>query len=181
MTLDTDSGESRVAAVSGATPLYLVRHAIAEDRGSAWSKDALRPLTEQGRRRFVAAAAGLARLEGIPARILTSPYERARQTAELLAAAGRSGTVVDLLPLLEPGHPPSTVLARVRKEARGEPVALVGHEPDLGLLAAALLGTARPIPFKKGAICRIDVAWGRVTTGTLVWFLPPGALRRLGR
>jgi phosphohistidine phosphatase SixA len=57
---------------------------------------------------------------------------------------------------------------------------LVGHEPDLGHLAATLLGAVRPIPFKKGAICRIDVEWGRVPRGTLVWFLPPGALRRLG-
>jgi phosphohistidine phosphatase len=158
--------------------IYLVRHAIAEPGGSAWPDDSLRPLTEEGRRRFAAASAGLSRFEGVPERILTSPYVRARQTAELLAAEGGSACVVESFPALEPGHSPSTILARVRKH-NGDRVALVGHEPDLGQLAATLLGTERPIPFKKGAVCRIDVEWRRAATGTLIWFLPPGALRRL--
>jgi phosphohistidine phosphatase len=162
-----------------AMQIYLVRHAIAEPGGASWPDDSLRPLTEEGRRRFAAASAGLARFEGIPERILTSPYVRARQTAELLAAAEGSASVVESFAALEPGHSPSTILARLRKQ-KGDRVALVGHEPDLGHLAATLLGAERPIPFKKGAICRIDVEWRRVPTGTLVWFLPPAALRRLG-
>ncbi len=64
---------------------------------------------------------------------------------------------------------------------RADRVALVGHEPDLGQLAAILLGAARPLPFKKGGMCRIDVEWSSRPTGTLVWFLPPAALRRLAR
>jgi phosphohistidine phosphatase len=163
------------------TQVYLVRHAIAEPRGASWPDDALRPLSGQGRQRFAAAAAGLARFEGIPENILTSPYVRARQTADLLAAAGGSGAAIELFSLLEPGHPPSTLFAGLRAWRSSKRVALVGHEPDLGGLAAALLGAARPIPFKKGAVCRIDVAWGRVPTGTLIWFLPPAALRRLRR
>ncbi len=166
---------------TGVTRLYLVRHAIAEPRGPSWPEDALRPLSAHGRRRFADAAAGLSRFEGIPARILSSPFVRARQTAELLAAAGDADHVVRPFTALEPGHPPASVLSRLRKQKAGDRVALVGHEPDLGRLVAALLGATRPIPFKKGAICRIDVAWDEAATGTLIWFLPPGALRRLGR
>ena len=52
----------------------------------------------------------------------------------------------------------------------------MGHEPDLSYLAAYLLGAKRPLPFKKGGICRIDVTWERPPQGTLVWFLPPKVL-----
>lgn len=163
------------------TQLYLVRHAIAEPRGSSWPDDSLRPLSEEGRRRFAAAAAGLAQFEGVPDRVLTSPYVRARQTAELLAAAGGPGVAVESFAWLEPVGSAAVPLAGLRKHARAARVAVVGHEPDLSIMAAALLGAARPVPFKKGAICRIDVTWGRATAGTLVWFLPPAVLRGLGR
>ena len=80
---------------------------------------------------------------------------------------------------LAPGYPPTTVLSKVRKLGDMGPVALVGHEPDLGHLAAHMVGASRPLPFKKGGMCRIDMVWGRRPRGTLIWFLPPKALRKL--
>jgi phosphohistidine phosphatase SixA len=60
-------------------------------------------------------------------------------------------------------------------------VALVGHEPDLGGVAARLLGARRPLEFKKGAICRIDVdSLPLKRPGRLRWFVTPRMLRRLG-
>ena len=80
---------------------------------------------------------------------------------------------------LSPGHSPAAVLTQVRKLGDRDRVALVGHEPDLGYLAAHLVRARRPLPFKKGGMCRIDVVWGRPPQGTLVWFLPPKVLRKL--
>src|SRR5262249_8330961 len=65
--------------------VYLVRHAIAEERGPKWPDDTLRPLTERGKRRFATGAAGFASLEEAPDRILTSPLVRAKQTAEIFS------------------------------------------------------------------------------------------------
>jgi phosphohistidine phosphatase len=160
--------------------VYVVRHATAEERGPAWPDDTLRPLTERGHRRFSKAAAGFASLEGAPGRILTSPLVRARQTAELLSQA-TDDAPIETLDTLSPGQPAAATLVKLRR-MHGDRVALVGHEPDLGQLAAELLGASRPLPFKKGGICRIDVEWhGASAEGTLVWFLPPAALRRLAR
>jgi phosphohistidine phosphatase len=159
--------------------VYLVRHAIAEERGPQWPDDSLRPLTERGRRRFARAASGFAQLEGAPDRILTSPLVRARQTAELLSQACDAAPV-DTAEALAPGQPATAILGTLRR-LRADRVALVGHEPDLGELAAGLLGAARPVPFKKGGICRIDVEWHGEAEGTLVWFLSPAALRRMAR
>jgi phosphohistidine phosphatase SixA len=56
-------------------------------------------------------------------------------------------------------------------------MALVGHEPDLGLLAAWLLGARQPLPFKKGGVARIDVAsWPPQRNGQLRWLASPKIL-----
>jgi len=59
-------------------------------------------------------------------------------------------------------------------------LALVGHEPDLGELAARLLGARGTVQFKKGAVCAIDVDGATPGgPGTLRWLLTPRALRAL--
>jgi phosphohistidine phosphatase SixA len=61
-------------------------------------------------------------------------------------------------------------------------VALVGHEPGLGELAAWLIGARNPLTFRKGGVCRIDVpdqTAGR--NGQLVWFATPKMLRALAK
>lgn len=161
--------------------LYLVRHAIADERGPQWPNDARRPLTEHGIARFTEAVKGLCRIQIDIDEIFTSPLVRARQTAEILAAGLKHVPHITVLKALEPGHGPAAIVERLAEEARKPRIALVGHEPDLGDLASHLLGTKKPIPFKKGGACRIDVAvLPTARAGTLVWFLPPRILRALG-
>jgi phosphohistidine phosphatase len=161
--------------------IYLVRHAIAAERGDDWPDDAKRPLTEQGISKFKEAVSGLKELDAVIEEIFTSPLVRARQTADLLAAGVSGRPTVKLLDALGPGHPPATVMAQLAKSAKRRCIAMVGHEPDLGELAAHLIGARRPLPFKKGGICRIDMAsLSTKAAGTLVWFVTPNILRRLG-
>jgi phosphohistidine phosphatase len=87
---------------------------------------------------------------------------------------------VKLLDALAPGHTPASVITQLARVAKRRRVALVGHEPDLGELAAHLIGAGRALAFKKGGICRIDV--GSLTSkqaASLVWFLPPNVLRQV--
>ena len=160
---------------------YLVRHAIAEERGDKWPDDTKRPLTKQGIERFAQAVKGLRAIDLMLDEILTSPLVRARQTADILAAGLKRAPPVKTLDALSPGHSPSAVVAAVGKAARRPRVALVGHEPDLGALAAHLIGAGTPLPFRKGGVCRIDLIEESVTPEwTLVWFMPPRILRELG-
>ena len=73
------------------------------------------------------------------------------------------------------------VLEAIKTHAkRHRRLALVGHEPDLGELAARLLGARGSVQFKKGAICAIDVDGATPGgPGTLRWLLTPKALRAL--
>lgn len=161
--------------------LYLIRHAIAAERGPEWPDDARRPLTERGISRFREIVKGLKRLDVDVDEVFTSPLVRATQTAELLAAGLEGTPPVKVLDTLAPGHTSTAVMSSLAKVAKRRRVALVGHEPELGELAAHLIGAGRALPFKKGGVCRIEV--GSLTAhraGALTWFLPPGVLRRLG-
>jgi phosphohistidine phosphatase len=160
--------------------LYLVRHAIAADRGEDWPDDDKRPLTERGIARFKEAVKGLEVLDVELDEIFTSPLVRAKQTADLLAGI-KGKPSVKLLEALSPGFAPTTVLAQLNKAAKRRRIALVGHEPGLGELAAHLIGAGRALPFKKGGVCRIDVeSLTSRRAGALAWFVTPKVLRELG-
>jgi phosphohistidine phosphatase len=164
------------------TELYLVRHAIAAERGPEWPDDTKRPLTERGITRFKETVKGLRRLDVEIEEIFTSPLIRAYQTAELLSEGLTGEPPVKVLDALAPGQTSGAVMSQLAKAAKRRRVALVGHEPDLGELAAHLIGAGRALAFKKGGICRIDVgSLSARRAGSLIWFVPPGLLRQLKR
>lgn len=157
--------------------LYLVRHALAAERGPEWPDDDRRPLTQEGEARFVAVVRGLAALDVQVDLILTSPLLRARQTATLLSQ-GLGGVPVRVSKALAPEGRLDRLVARIRRLPDAK-VAVVGHEPGLGILAAHLIGLPRPLGFKKGGVCRIDLHPPQAgPPGELGWFAPPKMLRR---
>lgn len=142
--------------------IYLVRHGIAldpDDRGALADDD--RPLTAKGRLRFRRSARAFARLDEPPGFIFVSPLARAVQTAEILAAALKADEVT-VLEELRPEGPIGKLLSEVGRRVKdGQSVALVGHDPQMSQLVAALGDVPRAdvprIDFRKGAIVRIDV------------------------
>ena len=163
--------------------IYLVRHAIAEERGPEFPDDKLRPLTTEGTRRFKEAVRGLSTLGVGLDVIFTSPLIRARETATILGAGLGRRVPIEQVEALAPGGKPAAVIDAIAKRPKAlRRVALVGHEPDLGELAARLLGARGGVEFKKGAVCAIDVDDATPGgPGTLRWLLPPRALRGLAR
>jgi phosphohistidine phosphatase len=138
-------------------------------------------LSDDGAKRWRRQAAGLASIDARPDVILTSPFARARQTADLLAAAFAKKPKVVELPALQPGVKPRDVLRALEADPRRASVALIGHEPGLGELAAVLVGFKTPPEFKKGGVARIDVAIlpPPAGSGALAWWLTPKVLRAL--
>jgi phosphohistidine phosphatase len=162
--------------------LYLIRHAIAEARGDAWPDDSKRPLSEDGSDRLRKEARGLARLDVAVDLILSSPLVRAKQTAEIVAAALDSRPPIMNIDSLAPGGSYAALVADLEKHARKHAIALVGHEPGIGELAARLIGSRHPIEFKKGAVCRIDLDEIPPSgPGDLRWMLTPKILRSIKR
>lgn len=165
-----------------AAELYLIRHGLAEERGDAWPDDTKRPLTGEGTSRLRKAVRGLAGIGVSVDVVLTSPLVRARQTADIVAAGLSPRPSIVSVDSLAPGGSHAAIVADLEKQARKARVALVGHEPGLGELAARLSGSRHPIEFKKGAVCRIDLDDIPPTgPGHLRWMLTPKILRRLKR
>lgn len=157
--------------------LYLIRHAIAEVRDAErWPEDSERPLSRVGVRHFKSVAAGIARVAPLPQAVLSSPWLRCWQTAQMLSGIGWRAP--EVLPSLIPGGDPQASVAALPEEGS---VAMVGHSPDLQRLASLLLlgdEDLLSVEMKKGAIIAIEVdrAAGR---GVLKWHVPPRLLRRL--
>ena len=161
--------------------LYLIRHGIAAERGEEYPDDSKRPLTSSGMSKLRDEAKGLNELGVTFDLIITSPLVRTKQTAEIVAGTLKDKPQVITSDSLAPAGTPAGVVQELGKHARQARIALVGHEPNLGELAARLIGAKSPIEFKKGAICRIDFeVLPPKGTGQLRWFIPPRILRKLG-
>jgi len=81
---------------------------------------------------------------------------------------------------LAPAGTSTAVIQELAKHMRKGRIALVGHEPNIGELAARLIGARMPMEFKKGAICRIDFeVFPPKGIGQLQWFLTPRMLREI--
>ncbi len=159
--------------------LLLVRHAIAEERGSAWPDDTVRPLTQKGEIRMREIAHRLKAIGETADVVVTSPLKRAKDTALILMREWRSSSDVEAIDALAPGHTPAQTMSAVADEATGDSIAVVGHEPDLGHFAAWLIGAKQPLMFKKGGVARIDLeSISRPREGQLIWFATPRLLRK---
>jgi phosphohistidine phosphatase len=159
--------------------LYLIRHAIAEDR-SAEGSDEDRALTPRGKARMLRASEGLRKLKVQPELILTSPLRRARETAEILAKA-LSDAPVEPMAELAAGIDPGQAARALRAHARAKELALVGHQPGLGLLASLLLtgsATSLEIDLRKGGVVCIEAELSEgEAKSSLLWLATPKLLR----
>lgn len=158
--------------------LYIVRHGVAEE-STALGSDAARALTDEGRKKTARVARGLAALEIEPEVILTSPLVRARQTADILSGALRPKDGVSEVKWLEAGASPAEAVRQLAR-LKHDSVMIVGHMPDLSVLASMLL-SGKPsvkIAFKKAAVCALSFD-GRARTGRgrLEWLMQPRHLR----
>ena len=154
--------------------LYILRHGIAED-GAAGQADSERALTPDGKKklRIVLRVAKAAKVS--PTLILTSPYKRALQTAQLAGEIlGYKGDLLRTNALI-PSASPVDAWNEIRVHQEDTQVLLAGHEPLFSTLSAYLLGCRDlQIDFKKGALLRVDIdRFHGEPRGVLKWMLIP--------
>jgi phosphohistidine phosphatase len=165
--------------------LYILRHGIAVERGTPGvDKDANRSLTPKGERRLWRITEAMAALELSFDLILSSPYLRARQTAEIVAEAFKARKKLELLDCLTPDGDAKTLIQHLnRLRPAPESVLLVGHEPCLSELITRLAcGSAgSSVTMKKGGLCKLtteSLKYGRCAT--LDWLLTPKQMELMG-
>ncbi len=164
--------------------ISLLRHGIAAQRGSpGYDNDSERPLTAKGERRVRRIAEGMLALGLSYDLMLSSPYLRARQTADIVAQVFKTPDGVQLSDTLTPEGNPRQLIETLHSDDRErQNILLVGHEPYLSRLISTLLtgNSNLPVVMKKGGLCTLDVEtlrFGRCAS--LVSLLTPRQLRRL--
>ncbi len=162
--------------------LDLVRHGIAIDRDAPHCPpDAERPLTPKGMKKTHAAALGLRALKVQPEIVLSSPWLRAVQTAEIVCEVigFPSGKIVRL-DALKGTSTPSNLFRELAK-LRAKQVLCFGHEPHLHQVIGQALHTGTKITeLKKAALARLQLDLISPPHGQLVALYPPSTLRLLG-
>jgi phosphohistidine phosphatase len=160
---------------------YLLRHGLAAAR-ETWkgANDSKRPLTDEGRRKLRRIGKVMRRLDLKVDLILSSPYARAKETAQIVAKPLEREKWLRLTPHLAVGGDPRELIHEIRGWREPvEAVLLVGHEPYLSSLAGVLTaGKAAPsLNLKKGGLLKLEVdslEYGRCAT--LEWLLTPGLM-----
>jgi len=132
--------------------IYLMRHATAEDAGSG--SDAARALTEQGRREAREAGAAIRERNPSLAAALSSPRQRARETAELVVQAIGLKTPIQIRERLSCGATSAIFLEEIEAAGDGD-LLIVAHNPELSAFASELVG--RPLSFRPSTVCAIDL------------------------
>jgi phosphohistidine phosphatase len=160
--------------------LYIVRHGLAVDRTDPKSPpEAERPLTAKGVQKTRAAALGLAELKVKPDVLISSPYVRAAQTAEIFAETlGYTVNKIKVSEALKPTANPAEIV-KVVTRLRAKEVMVFGHAPHLDNLAAHLIGGRVFTEIKKAGVACFEHT---PATGkwNLRWLITPKMLREIG-
>lgn len=159
--------------------LYVLRHAIAEEPRPGQS-DSTRQLTETGRIRCRRVLAHAKRVKVRPQNILTSPYDRAAQTAEIAKAELDFDRELITSNALLPFVSVQDLWNVIRDYAVGGDVMVVGHNPQLSMLVVWLLGArADALWLKKSGLVALDIGGaGQYPRAGLSWLLTPGSVGR---
>lgn len=160
--------------------LYIVRHGLAIERGAPQCpSDPERFLTEAGWSKTRQVAKRVAALAEEPDLLISSPYIRAMQTAEIFAEQmGYPKEKIHTTQSLLPGTDPLQLfreLARLKDETN---VFVFGHAPQLDYALAYALGSKQPVTeLKKAGVALLELKRVSPPLGKLVWLAPPKLLR----
>lgn len=147
--------------------LYLVRHAEAVER-TGTIPDANRHLTPKGRSAFRKIARRVRKLGAVPDLIFASPLVRAVQTAEILSERLKHEGPVVVARELSPGFDLRALRLLLTEAGNPREAAFVGHEPDLGEVAATMLSLPKGFPLRKGSVVALEVE-GSVRKGSAMF------------
>jgi phosphohistidine phosphatase len=163
--------------------LYLIRHGIAIDREAPnCPPDTERPLTPKGMKRSHAAALGLRALDVKPNAVLSSPWLRALQTAEIFCETiGYPSKKIIRTDALKGTSSPGDLM-RELQSMKAKVVLCFGHEPHLHLVIAHVLRTSAKITeLKKAGLAVLELEHASPPQGELIALYPASTLRLLGK
>jgi phosphohistidine phosphatase len=164
--------------------LYIVRHGIAIDREDPkCPPDPERYLTEEGIDKTKQVAEGVVALGATADLLMSSPYVRAMQTAEIFAEALKyPKPKIRRSDLLLPGGEASLLYRELARDRQSKTVFCFGHAPQLDELISVGLGSKHNVTaLKKAGVAVLEFKRVSPPSGQLVWLATPKLLRKAGK
>ena len=161
--------------------LYFLRHADAAGQLTQDpAVDSKRPLTTQGVEDTRRAAQGMKRMSLSFDRIVSSPYRRALETAEIVAQGLGYKGKIEPSDALRPGADFKAFSKLLSRFEGDESVLFVGHQPVLGeFISGLVFGEIHAaVDLKKGGLCHIETSELGGNLAELEWLLTSEQLQR---
>lgn len=154
--------------------IYILRHGIAMEHEDWEDDDSKRPLTRDGEKQLEKISETLKEMDLEFDLILSSPFERAKKTAEIVAEKLDLEKLLKFIDDLTPEGNPESLVEQINKLEPENPM-LIGHEPYLSKFVSQLVSDGElEMDFKKAGLCKIKVEklkFGRCAK--LCWLLTP--------
>jgi phosphohistidine phosphatase len=165
--------------------IYLIRHSNAVDIEAAdLEPDDQRPLSEKGREKMKNIALALKALGVKPNLIVSSPYVRAEQSAQILKKVLECKKDLAINESLVPLGNANNIIGEINEKYSVDELILVGHEPCLSGLIGVLVTSAPEIliTLKYGGVCCLSVDDLRMQrVAAMEWLLTPKILSTIAR
>jgi phosphohistidine phosphatase len=164
--------------------IFILRHGIAVEHGTkGFENDSDRPLTAKGKRQLRKSASAMRRMKLRFDLILSSPYERAKRTAEIVAEELKLKKRLKFSDALRSEGDAEQLVHQVSTlKSAPKNLLLVGHEPYLSQLISRLTSGDEnmAMDFKKGGLCKLEAEqlhYGKCAQ--LVWLLTPKQMKEM--
>lgn len=143
--------------------------------------DSKRPLTDEGIQKMTKTAQGIKKLGIGFDEILSSPYLRAKHTAEIVHQVLGIKKPIQFFNELTPQARFEDFKKILKNFRELENVLIVGHQPSIGMFVGRLIANAEvSIDFRKGALCCVELLIvSEPFRGELKWYLNSSHLRSI--
>jgi len=158
--------------------IYILRHGKAQDITECQSQnDFDRKLTEEGIEKTKKTAKYFNKIEKPLNIILSSPYTRAKETAEIFIDNLDYKPQLEIVDFLSAGSSINEISKGLNLNYFDkDKILIVGHAPDLEIFTGKLIG-AQSIKLKKGALAKVILDSSFELTGKLEWLITPKLIK----
>lgn len=151
--------------------IFILRHAHAEDINQCLSKnDFDRKLIEEGIEKTKKLSSFIKKIKEEVNIVLSSPYIRAKETAEIFMTNLGTNTELKTVDFLSCGTSSKDIVKGLIPYSSFKKILLVGHAPDLEFFLGKLIGAER-IKLKKTSMAKVILSNSIELSGELVWLV----------
>lgn len=159
--------------------IFILRHGQAEEPNEVPEKsDFNRNLTKDGKTKTKNLSLFFNKLQEEVDLVLSSPYLRAKETAEILVSNIAPKPELKIVDFLSCGASSKEIAKGLIPYSTLKKVVLVGHAPDLELFLGKIIGGDR-VKLKKGAIAKIVLSNPIELSGDLEWLITPKVIKKI--